>query len=114
MGERSPAFSFYAKDFMLGTVTLTLAERGAYISLLAYQWDHGSVPDGPESLGRICGCSGAQAKKLWTAVGKKFLRGVDGQWRNPRLEAERAKQLDRREMLAANGRKGADKRWQTG
>lgn len=30
--EKSPAFSFYAKDFLTGTVTMSLAERGALIT----------------------------------------------------------------------------------
>jgi len=104
--EKSPAFSFYAKDFMLGTVRMSLAERGAYITLLAYQWDSGSIPTDPAEVGRVCGCTSAQATKIWAVVGEKFRPGADGLWRNPRLELERMRQADRRAALAANGQQG--------
>ena len=106
MGEKSPAFSFYAQDFVLGTMQLSLAERGAYITLLAYQWNHGSVPADHAALARICGCAEGQMGKLWLTLGGKFPRGPDGGCRNPRLEAERTKQETRRTALAANGQKG--------
>jgi len=104
--EKAPAFQFYPKDFLLGTATMSLLARGAYITLLAYQWDHGSVPTQPEELGRVWGVSAAQAKKLWADVSAKFRADDDGFWRNQRLEAERLKQEQRRAILAANGRKG--------
>lgn len=104
--EKSPAFSFYAKDFMLGTVTLSLAERGAYITLLAYQWDIGGVPGDTDTLARILGCSRPQAVKAWLGIVAKFQQGSDGEWRNARLELERVKQADRRAALAANGKRG--------
>jgi uncharacterized protein YdaU (DUF1376 family) len=104
--EHSPAFSFYAKDFMFGTVAMSLAERGAYITLLAYQWDHGTVPTKPAILGRVLGCTAAQATKLWAGIGGKFKCGADGLWRNQRLELERVKQAERRAALTANGRLG--------
>lgn len=102
----SPAFSFYAKDFMLSTVTMSLAERGAYITLLAYQWDRGTVPSGAVELSRLFGCSASQAKAYWSVLADKFEIGADGMLRNHRLEMERAKQAERREKLAQNGRKG--------
>lgn len=106
MSEAAPAFSFYAKDFMLGTVTMSLAERGAYITLLAYQWDHGSVPLDPAALARICGCSAGQFQAVWRVVASKFKVGAGGLLRNVRLEVERTKQAERRAILIANGRKG--------
>lgn len=104
--EKSPAFSFYSQDFLLGTMLLSLPERGAYITLLAYQWDHGSVPSDHTGLARICGCPERQMAQLWLALGAKFPRGADGQCRNVRLESERTKQAIRRAKLAANGQKG--------
>lgn len=111
MGERAPAFSFYARDFLASTVTMNLMVRGAYITLLAYQWDHGDVPDDPEALGMMLGCSGQQAHRLWLKLSPKFTRSPDGRLRNSRLERERTKQLDRRAALAENGKKGAESRW---
>lgn len=104
--EVSPAFSFYARDFLVGTVALSLAEVGAYIRLLAYQWDHGSVPGEHAALARICGCAEGQMNKLWAALSQKFPRGADGANRNPRLEVERQKQAARRAAVVENGKKG--------
>lgn len=103
--EKSPAFSFYAKDFMLGTVTMSLAERGAYITLLAYQWDMGGVPGDYDTLARILGCTRGQAVRVWLAIVHKFQERPDG-WRNARLEVERTKQAERRAALVANGKLG--------
>lgn len=110
---KAPAFSFYAQDFMLGTVTLSLAERGAYITLLCYQWDLGSVPDDPAARMRILACSKRDAAAAWAGLAGKFHQGDDGNWRNDRLELERAKQVERRAALSLNGQKGGRPRNQT-
>lgn len=113
MSLKSPAFRFYANDFLTGTVTMSLLERGAYISLLAYQWDHGSVPTTPLALARILGCAQKEAAVIWGTLARKFPPDEAGLCRNRRLEVERDKQTQRREHLAANGRAGALARWVT-
>lgn len=105
----SPAFSFYAKDFLTGTATMTLAERGAYVSLLAYQWDSGSVPAGAKERARIMGCTAAEERRVWAKLVTKFAY-VDDSFKNTRLEEERAKQIERRQKLAANGSKGGSQK----
>ncbi len=104
--RQAPAFSFYAKDFIAGTLTLSLAERGAYITLLAYQWDNGKVPNDPIARARILGCPPRQSDALWLGIAGKFFQCDDGAWRNARLEGERLKQAERRAALALNGAKG--------
>lgn len=101
----SPAFSFYAKDFLAGTATMSLAEVGAYVRLLCYQWDSGSVPADPDERARLLGCAKAQERDLWRKVGKKFIL-VDDTYINERLEAEREKQAERRRRLSENGKQG--------
>ena len=64
--QKSPAFSFYAKDFLTGTVTMSLAERGAYVTLLAHQWDAGCVPSDPVLRARVLGSTPAQSARLWS------------------------------------------------
>lgn len=108
----SPAFSFYAKDFLTGAAPLSLAHRGAYITLLAWQWDGGAVPDDAAERARILGCSRREEAAAWARIVGKFERGDDGLWRNPRLEAERQKQSERRAALAANGHLGGRPRKQ--
>jgi uncharacterized protein YdaU (DUF1376 family) len=107
----SPAFSFYAKDFLVGTATLSLAERGAYITLLCFQWDHGGIPDDPQQRARLLNSTVKQAEALWERLRPKFQQDDDGTWRNARMESERMKQVARRDALAMSGAKGAQSRW---
>jgi len=102
---KAPAFQFYAKDFLTGTLTLSLAERGAYVTLLAYQWDVGVVPLEDAALIRILGCSRQEFRALWPAVSAKFERADDG-YRNPRLEDERQRQAAFAARQRENGRRG--------
>lgn len=104
---KSPSFQFYANDFLSGTLALSLEECGAYVTLLAYQWDHGSVPDGHVARARICRCSAAQAKRVWTAIVGKFQQGPEGAWRNARLESERQKQDAYRQLQRNKGLQSA-------
>jgi uncharacterized protein YdaU (DUF1376 family) len=103
--HKSPAFSLYAKDFVTGTSTMSLQEVGAYIRLLCYQWDSGSVPNDAKERSRIIGCSRSQERELWNRVGKKFLLANDV-FLNERLEEERYKQAERSQKLSANGKLG--------
>lgn len=104
---KPPAFQFYAKDFLTGTMTLSLSERGAYVTLLAYQWDNGSVPgDDLELLSRAMQCQRADAELVWPKVQTKFKRVTEGIWRNLRLEKERTKQRKFRKSQSNKGKKG--------
>lgn len=103
---RPPAFQFYAADFMYGCRTLTLAERGAYITLLCHQWDKGSVPgDDLDTLALVLGTSGFSARKLWGKLADKFPY-QNARYCNTRLEIERVKQTRFRQKMAQNGQKG--------
>jgi uncharacterized protein YdaU (DUF1376 family) len=102
----SPAFSFYAKDWLAATMAWPLEARGAYVTLLAYQWDAGSIPAGDAAVARLLGVSIPKARDLWTILRDKFTAGPDGTWRNARLDLERAKQQDRHQALRDNGAKG--------
>lgn len=105
--SKSPAFSFYAKEWLAATLSWALDARGAYATLLAYQWDAGSVPGGDmAALGRVLGVSTPKARLVWAVVASKFERGDDGLWRNVRLEQERQKQTARSAALKANGARG--------
>lgn len=105
--SKSPAFSFYAKEWLAATLSWALDARGAYATLLAYQWDAGSVPgDDTAALARVLGVTGIKARAVWAVISSKFERCPDGQWRNTRLEQERQKQADRRAALRDNGAKG--------
>lgn len=109
--QKSPAFQFYPKDFLTGTATMSLQEVGAYMRLLCYAWDAGSVPNDPNERARICGCSKAQERELWKKVCKKFsLR--DDVFLNERMEDERQKQAEYRRRQSDKGKASAAVRFQ--
>lgn len=107
--QKSPAFQFYAQDFLTGTASMSLQEVGAYIRLLAHQWHSGSVPEEANDRARLLGCARAQERELWKKVGKKFVL-VDGVYINERLEEERRKQTEYRRRQSDNGRASAEAR----
>lgn len=109
--QKSPAFQFYPKDFMAGTATMSLQEVGAYMRLLCYAWDAGSVPNDPNERARICGCSKAQERELFKKVGKKFFLQDDAFF-NERLEEERRKQAEYRRRQSDKGKASAATRKQ--
>lgn len=108
---RSPAFQFYADDFLAGTAEMTNEEVGAYIRLLCHQWSKGSIPGDMDRISRM---AGAMAVPSLGYVMSKFKVGEDGAYRNERLEAERMKQEQFRSIQAKNGKNGAEKRWNHG
>lgn len=113
--ETSPAFSFYPKDWLAATLTWALDARGAYVTLMAYQWDAGSVPgDDLPALARLLGVNVIKARLVWAVISDKFDRQPDGTWKNARLEKERQKQAAYRELQSLKGQASARNRASTG
>ena len=107
----APAFQFYVKDFMTGTITMSLAEVGAYSRLLCHQWDVGCVPgDDLSALARAMVCDRAEAEQIWPKIQHKFRQKRDGIWTNLRLEKERKKQAAYRKLQSEKGKRSAAKR----
>lgn len=109
--QKSPAFQFYPKDFMAGTATMSLQEVGAYMRLLCYAWDAGSVPTDPNERARIMVCSKAQERDIWNRVSKKFTLANDT-YLNERMEDERKKQSEYRRRQSDKGKASAATRRQ--
>lgn len=99
-----PAFQFYADDFLAGTLDLSQSEVGAYIRLLCHQWSRGSIPVETEKQQRLAGGS------VSADVSAKFKLNQDGRLVNERLERERQKQSDYREMQRQKGILSAESR----
>jgi uncharacterized protein YdaU (DUF1376 family) len=96
--SKSPAFQFYADDFLAGTMDMSAAEVGAFMRLLCHQWNRGGLPNDIERLQKMAGA------KVSDMVLEKFQRSeADGLIRNVRLEAERDKQNEYREKQRAKG-----------
>jgi len=99
---KSPAFQFYAADFLTDTAEMTDQEVGVYIRLLSHQWVNGSINSDPERLGSIA--TGVLA--VWQHIAYKFEEGEDGRLRNQRLEKTRQEQDENREKRRIAGSKG--------
>jgi uncharacterized protein YdaU (DUF1376 family) len=92
-----PAFQFYTDDFLGGVADMTQSEVGAYMLLLCQQWNRGSIPVQTERQQLIA------KGEVTPHVLSKFKTGQDGLLRNERLEKERQKQADYREMQRKKG-----------
>ena len=102
----SPAFQFYAADYLAdeNVALMTLEEEGAYIRALAYCWREGSLPADNELLSRLL--KGASNQTL-TNLRKCFKVGSQDSTRlfHSRLEKEREKQRIWKEKSAEAGRR---------
>ena len=110
---KAPAFQFYAGDFLsdINVTTMTMAQRGMYITLLAFEWIEGSLPMDLLKLRILCG-NHPDFDSDWQIVSNCFTQR-DSRLYNNRLETERGNMIAYREKMSANGKKGAETRWQS-
>lgn len=73
------AFLFYSQDFLIGTLTLPMEDRGKYITLLCYMHSHGRMTE-DEARGLVGDIS--------EPLRAKFKTDEQGLWYNARLEKE--------------------------
>lgn len=104
--NKPPAFQFYVDDYLGGTRTMNLQQKGAYVDLLCLQWSQGAVSEDDfdcvfENLD----------EKARAKVKSKFCAGPDGLYRNKRMEDVRSELLEFREKMSKAGAKGAESRW---
>lgn len=100
MKYSSPAFRFYADDFIAGVVDMTQKEVGAYILLLAHGWNtHGLDASDFSRLKRLA--KGDISKHVLAKFKLK-----NGKLFNKRQEEERKIQSAFRRKQAENGAKG--------
>jgi hypothetical protein len=106
---KDPALLFYTGDFLVGTMTMTDAQRGKYILLLCMQHQQGFLTeeDMKEHL-----------EDTDVKVFNKFEKSADGKYFNIRLkeEADRRKSYSesRRNNRMKNISKSYDKHMETG
>lgn len=110
--KNPPAFQFYPADFLAdeNVALMSLAGRGAYITLMCYCWREGSMPSDMTKLGRLCGIDGSAMAQLWDELSPCF-EVIDDRYIHPRLNKERAKQVEHKEERSESGKRGALKRW---
>jgi uncharacterized protein YdaU (DUF1376 family) len=100
--KTSQSFPFYSSDFIMGTMLMTTEEVGAYIRLLCWQWEQGSVPADPAKITRI---TGIKYSRIGTVL-QKFDQDSEGNWKNFRLEEVRTDRENFMEVQRRNGKKG--------
>jgi len=115
--EQSPAFQFYANDWISepNRMRMTLEEQGAYILLYCHCWRGFKIPFDYEVMARMCNCTIEKVKKMWPNMQDMFEQVKD---KNGGIyliclqaEEERKEQAENRKKRQAAGRKGAEKRW---
>jgi uncharacterized protein YdaU (DUF1376 family) len=114
----APQFSrmpFYPRDFRSSTLGWPLIARGAYLELLAAQWDQGgsnvgTLPADPEALRMMIGAVPDEWAIAWRFIELKF-PCVDGGRRNARLEVHRAAAVQEYESRRRGAAATNAKRW---
>jgi uncharacterized protein YdaU (DUF1376 family) len=114
--EQSPAFQFYANDWISepNRMRMTLEEQGAYILLYCHCWRGFRIPFDYEVMSRMCNCTIEKIKKMWPNMQDMFqqIKDKDGMYLIClQAEEERKEQAENRKKRQAAGRKGAEKRW---
>ncbi len=79
MTNMTPSFLFYSQDFLIGTLTLPMEDRGKYITLLCCMHEHGRLTEQT-----VINLVGEVSEKLRS----KFKTDDNGLWYNQRLEKE--------------------------
>lgn len=101
MPRKTPAFQFYASDFMSGVVGWNAEEIGVYIQLLCLQFDKGSVGE-REKKHVIMTAS----KSVVDFVLEDKFTCEDGKYKNKRLAAVIEDYDEYRKKQAENGKRG--------
>lgn len=106
-----PWYRRFPDNFIAGTASLTLEEKGAYSLVLDLMYVRGGpVPDEPRYIAGICNCS----VRKWNAIRAKLisigkLYEIDGYLFNERAEKEIENALKDAQERAENGSKGGNK-----
>lgn len=110
--SRRPWYKRYGGDVVLGTMDLTLEEKGAYSICLDLIYDRGGpIPDDRRWLAGVCGVS----VRKWGAIRDRLIEAGklevrDGRLANRRADREIAEAADQSAIRAENGAKGGRKR----
>lgn len=117
MSTEYPYFRFYPRDWLSSSAraSMTPAERGAYLDLLAFCWDLGCrLPADEDDLANLAGFSRDQWKQSRRKILRNFVmvNGTGGKYlTNRRLLSEREKVEALFERQRSAGSRGAAARW---
>lgn len=108
---KAPAFQYYPRDVLMDprVAAMTLAEFGAYWTLMSYVWLEGSLLFDEKLLARLLRVTPEEFHALWPSM-KKLFRVKEGKITSPQLNEQRAKQAAWRLKSAEGGRKSGEMR----
>ena len=114
-GDMLPYFRFYPAETLSDErfQSWTLAERGAWLTLICYAWREGSIPGDLPSLAKLLRIDGNAMATLWQCLGNRFVEHPDypGRLCSLRQEEEREKAQAAIAKKVSAGKKGAESRW---
>jgi len=114
--EQSPAFQFYAGDYISDPRRLKrpLESQGAYVLLYCHCWISKIIEFDFEIMSKMCNCRLEKIQKIWPTIEDMFVKKIiENKEYLICIEAEeerRVQTLNRKKRSNA-GKKGADIRW---
>lgn len=107
-----PWFAWFPADYKAKTAHLNFLEDAAYRRMLdAYYERRAPLPADPVALYRIIGAQDEAERKACDAIAKQYFTNGDGLLRQPRCDAQIAKEDKLRKEWAKAGKRGANARW---
>ena len=115
--EQSPAFQFYANDWISdpNRLKLSLEEQGAYVLLYCHCWRGFKIVFDYEVMARMCNCTLNKIKEIFPKIENLFEKDKDKDGKTylicKQAEEERREQKINRKRRSIAGKMGAIKRW---
>ena len=115
--EQSPAFQFYANDWISdpNRLKLSLEEQGAYVLLYCHCWRGFKIVFDYEVMARMCNCTLNKIKEIFPKIENLFEKDKDKDGKTylicKQAEEERREQKINRKRRSRAGKLGAKKRW---
>lgn len=115
--EQSPAFQFYAGDWISdpNRMKLSLEEQGAYVLLYCHCWRGFKIPFDYEIMSRMLNCRTEKIEKIYPKIKHLFEEKKDKDGITYlyciQAEEERKEQAKNRRKRSIAGKLGAKKRW---
>ena len=115
--EQSPAFQFYAGDWISdpNRMKLSLEEQGAYVLLYCHCWRGYKIPFDYEVMSRMLNCRTEKIEKIYPKIKNLFEEKKDKDGITYlyciQAEEERKEQAKNRRKRSVAGKLGAKKRW---
>lgn len=108
-GQTAPAFQFYASDVIADKRyrSMSLEERGLFLSLMCECWVNKSVPVDPEKLGQWLGFPATAIKSAMTEQVLSFFQSQQSEFISPELEKYRLELQTARQKMSKAGKEGA-------